>query len=125
MLKSCHYCGRIHDDKYDCGRKPKYRKHGDRVDKFHSSNRWTRLAIDIKNRDHYLCQACLHNLDGKGIRYTTDGLGVHHIVSVENDWDRRFDYENLITLCREHHEMAEAGRLDREKLEEIAAVNSG
>jgi len=23
MLKSCKYCGRIHDSKFDCGRKPK------------------------------------------------------------------------------------------------------
>lgn len=125
MLKSCKYCGRIHDAKYDCGKKPVYSKKGDRVDKFHSSHRWTKLAIDIKQRDHYLCQACLHDLDGEGVRYTIENLSVHHIESVEEEWYKRFDYDNLITLCREHHEMAEARRLDQEKLQEIAAANSG
>ena len=26
MLKSCKYCGRIHDSQYDCGRKPQPQK---------------------------------------------------------------------------------------------------
>lgn len=124
MLKSCKYCGRIHDDKCVCNYKPKYKKRGDRVDKFHSSSHWTRMAIYIKQRDHYLCQACLHGIDGKGIRYTIDNLGVHHIESVDSAWDKRFDYDNLITLCREHHEMAESGRIDQKKLQEIATINS-
>ena len=43
------------------------KKRGSASDKFHSSNRWTETARAIKERDHYLCQACLHNLDGAGV----------------------------------------------------------
>lgn len=119
MLKSCRYCGRIHDSKYDCGKKPIYRKHGSKPDQYHSSYQWTMLSKRIKQRDHYLCQACLHGLDGEGIRYTTDNLEVHHIIPISEEWELRRDHDNLITLCRMHHEMAEAGHLPRSKLQEI------
>ncbi len=123
MLKACKYCGKIHDRKYDCGKKPKKQKRGTISDKFHSGYRWTETAKAIKARDHYLCQACLHNLDGQGIRYTTDTLEVHHIVSIADDWDKRMDWDNLITLCRAHHELAEAGRIAGQRLTEIAHRN--
>lgn len=116
MLKSCGYCGRIHDSRFDCGKRPKKRKSGSQIDKYHSSYRWTKLSRRIKERDHFLCQACLYGLDNQGVRYTTKDLEVHHIFPVNAYWDRRNDFDNLITLCREHHEMAEAGKLSREKM---------
>ena len=119
MLKACKYCGKIHESKFDCGKKPKKRKRGSESDKFHSSNRWTETARAIKERDHYLCQACLHNLDGTGVRCTTDALEVHHIVPVSEDWDLRFDWSNHITLCRCHHELAESGALGRCALQKL------
>ena len=115
MLKVCSYCGRIHDKKHDCGKRIRYRRQSE-TDKFHTSYQWTMLARLIKNRDNYLCQACLHNLDKTGVRYTTDNLEVHHIVPVRECWERRKDQGNLITLCREHHEQAEAGKNSRERL---------
>ena len=36
------------------------------------------------------------------------------------DYDRRLDDDNLITLCRYHHEKAEKGLISRKKLLEIA-----
>lgn len=74
----------------------------------------------IRDRDHYLCQACLNNVDGRGIRYTTSDLEVHHIVPLSEDYERRLDEDNLITLCREHHEQAEEGLLSRAALHELA-----
>lgn len=82
MLKSCKYCGKIHDNKIDCGKKPVYRKKNGRTNQFHSSSKWTETSKAIKSRDHYLCQACLNNLDGNGIRYTTEQLEVHHIIPI-------------------------------------------
>lgn len=122
MLKSCKYCGKIHDSKFDCGKKPKTRKRGSESDKFHSSNRWTETARAIKERDHYLCKACLYNLDGEGVRYTTENLEVHHINPIAEDWDSRLDWDNLITLCRAHHEMAEGSRISREALRRVAEL---
>ena len=50
-------------------------------------------------------------------------LSVHHIEPLEECQERAFDTENLITLCSIHHEMAEAGRVPRELLHEIAKEN--
>ena len=58
-------------------------------------------------------------LDGAGVRCTTDALEVHHIVPVSEDWDLRFDWSNLITLCRCHHELAESGALGRCALQKL------
>lgn len=110
MLKSCTYCGRIHDKKYICPQKKEalkkrqVKKKQGVSDFFHSSAKWTRKSKAIRERDHHLCQACLHGIDGAGIRYTHDGLEVHHIVPISEDYDLRLDDDNLITLCRKRPE---------------------
>ena len=71
-----------------------------------------------------MCQACLRGLDGEGERCTYDGLEVHHIESLEKDFEKRTDDYNLITLCGNCHEKAEAGILSARKLQEIAIANS-
>lgn len=128
MLKSCPYCGRIHDSRMICAAKHaaiagRQHKRGTQEDKVHSSYRWTQLSRSIRDRDHYMCQACLHSLDGKGSRITSDGLEVHHIIPIDEAWDLRSDRENLITLCRYHHEQAECGKISRKSLKEIAKQN--
>ena len=46
---------------------------------------------------------------------------MHHIIPIEENYDKRLDENNLITLCRYHHEMAESGEIPREELQEIVA----
>ncbi len=48
-------------------------------------------------------------------------LSVHHIVPLAEDFNRRLDDGNLITLCGFHHEQAERGVISRELLLELAA----
>lgn len=92
---------------------------------FRSSYAWTKTSKRIRERDNYLCQACLHNLTGDGVAYTTDGLEVHHIESLEKDFEKRLDDDNLITLCKFHHELFEdaanqkQGGIDAKKMNEI------
>ncbi len=127
MLKACKYCGRIHDSKYICppkraAQQVRWQKRKESsIDRFRSSQRWTEKSIHIRERDRYLCLACLFNLDGQGSRITTTGLSVHHIIPIAEDWDKRLDDNNLITLCEEHHERAEDGTIDRKNL--LNAVN--
>ncbi len=45
---------------------------------------------------------------------------VHHIISLEADFDRRLDSYDLISLCSYHHELAENGRISAEILLDIA-----
>ena len=121
MLKSCQYCGHIHDSKTACPQKIRaqqlrWQKSGTKIDRFRGSARWKSMSLYIRRRDRFLCLACLYDLDGKGARITTAPLSVHHITPVAEDWNRRLDAGNLITLCDEHHERAEDGTIDRNLL---------
>lgn len=119
MLKSCKYCGNIHDSKYDCGKKPRRKKIRTEQNQFRSTNAWKNKSIQIRVRDHYLCQVCIRNLYHTQQQYNDKDLEVHHIIPVAEDYDRRLDNENLITLCEYHHEMSERGEIPREALKAI------
>ncbi len=127
MLKACSYCGRIHDSSYVCPQKAqrqlKYPK-DTRAAELRNSSRWQKTRDWIRRRDYNVCQLCLRNYEGTVRLYETEGLSVHHIVSLEEDESKAFDEDNLITLCRLHHEMAEEGRVPREDLIKIAKENS-
>lgn len=121
-MKSCAYCGRMHPVGYVCPKKPTYKpKDKDsQANKIRSTYAWQQTRERIKQRDNYLCQCCIRNYPGTRRRIEYDNLSVHHIISLENDSDKAFIDENLITLCDIHHEMAEAGEITAEALIEIA-----
>ena len=128
MLKSCQYCGRIHDKKYICLQKAQrikerqsYRStNNKKASDFHSSQKWTDKSLEIRQRDNYCCQVCIRGLYDPDRQYETDDISVHHIIPVAEGWDRRMDNDNLITLCSRHHEMAEKNEIKRKELLEIA-----
>ena len=120
MLKSCKYCGRIHDTKYVCEQK-------DIAEKKRMSNRkatnalrfrrttvWTNKSIDIRTRDKYMCLCCKAQLPGTVKQYNTSNLSVHHIVPIEEDYNLRLEDGNLMTVCDVHHEMCEAEQISRD-----------
>lgn len=114
MLKSCKYCGRIHDTKFDCGMKPKRKKEPTQINKFRWSRKWANKREDIKERDNYLCMVC----KAKGV-YNYNDLEVHHITPLEEDYDKRLDDEELITLCVTDHKAADRGEISKEYLYEL------
>ena len=118
MLRSCKYCGRIHDSKFDCGKKPIYKKNTE-ADKFRWTRAWKLKREEIKVRDKYLCQVCLRNLYNTVRQYNYTNLSVHHIVPIEENESRQLDNGNLITLCGYHHEKAEDGTISRAELAEM------
>lgn len=120
MLRSCKYCGKIHDSKYQCSEKPVRRKTRTKQNSFRSTEAWKRKSLDIRTRDNYLCQICIRKLYGTTRQYNNKEIEVHHIVPVAEDWDKRLDNSNLISLCSRHHEMAEAGKIPRMELIELA-----
>ena len=115
MLKSCKYCGKIHDSKHDCGKKPQKKKRCTKQNTFRNTNGWKRKAKEIKERDSYLCVICIM----RGA-ITTTGLEVHHIEPLEENYDMRLDNDNLITVCRYHHEQCESGMIARDYQHELA-----
>lgn len=124
MLKACSYCGRIHDSKYICPQKEQsiknrqsYRTEKSKQSRsFHNSKKWQDKREDIKFRDNYCCQVCVRGLHNPNRQYETEDTSVHHIIPLVEDYEKRLDDENLITLCSRHHEMAEKGDIDRREL---------
>lgn len=115
MLRSCVYCGRIHDSKKECGKRPPKRYKRSAWDAERNTSSWHRKSEEIKERSHYLCSVCF--ADGV---YTYDGLETHHIVKVRDRPDLLLEDSNLICLCRRHHEAAESGKIPPEVLKKLA-----
>ena len=120
MLKTCSICGKIHDFNQVCTRS--CNKKDTKASKFRKTNRWTQKSRSIRTRDKYLCRVCLSGKYETPYRYTYKELEVHHIVPIEEDYSKRLDSNNLITLCRMHHEMAESGEISREELLEMVGT---
>lgn len=125
MLKSCQYCGRIHEKSYVCPQKEqadrqRQKKGGSKETRFRYTKVWKEKREEIRGRDSHCCQVCVRGLEDPERMYETDELSVHHIIPLTEDWDRRMDGDNLLTLCRRHHEMAERGVIRRDVLMRIA-----
>jgi len=121
MLKSCRYCMRVHDSKIDCGRKPapKYFKRNNERDKFRWTIEWQHKREEIRIRDNQLCQVCIRKLYDTLDQYTYNDVSVHHAIALTDDFNRRLDNDNLITICGYHHEMAEAGKIPYKEIQKI------
>ena len=117
MKRSCKYCGRIHDSKYDCGKKPEYR--GSRkikeAEAGRYTNRWKVKARQIKEDAHWLCECCAD----RGV-FTYGNLEAHHIIPLIQAPELLLEDENLVALCRSCHEQAENGEINRVYLQELA-----
>ena len=118
MLKSCKHCGRIHDSKYTCPSKPKRNnyKEATEEDKFRSTYAWQKKRENIKERDKYLCQVCIRKIYNTLKKYNYTDIQVHHIVPIKENYELRLEDDNLISLCKYHHELAEKGDIPREIL---------
>lgn len=112
---------RIHDSKIDCGKKPKRVKQGNDKDRFRWTQAWQRKREEIKKRDKFLCQICIRELYETFDKYTYDNIEVHHAITLEEDFERRLDNDNLLTMCERHHEMAERFIIPREEILYIIA----
>ena len=122
MLTSCSYCHRIHDKSYICNAKRKARalmsqrfKKNSEENKLRNTNKWHNKSEQIRKDSRYLCSVC----EDEGI-YNYRDLEVHHITPLREDKSKLLDDSNLICLCRKHHELAEAGMIDREYLLKLA-----
>ena len=118
MLKSCKRCGRIHDSKYICPSKPTKNKDKEitEEDKFRSTYAWQRKRAYIKERDKGLCQVCIRKIYNTLKQYNYIDIQVHHIVPIKENYELRLEEDNLISLCKYHHELAEKGEIPRDTL---------
>lgn len=121
MLKTCSVCGKIHDYNKVCRRQTK--NNNTKENKFRNTNKWIEKRKQIKIRDKNLCQICITGKYDTMYRYNYKQLEVHHIIPIKEDYSKRLDSSNLITLCRYHHELAESGQIPREELLKIVEAN--
>lgn len=120
MKRSCQYCGGIHDRKYQCPSKPVRTNYKvTYIDKFRWSKPWQKKRKHINERDKHLCQVCIRELHNTQLKYNFTNIEVHHITPIAHEWDKRLDDDNLICLCKHHHEMAESGEISKEELRDI------
>lgn len=123
MKKACRYCGRIHDTGYICPKKPLKNKRTTAFDKFRSSSVWQNKREMIKKRDNYCCKICFLSIfDTKIDDFYTE---VHHIIPLAEDYSKRLDDDNLITLCERHHKLAENGVISRAELFSLTRPTTG
>ena len=111
MLVSCKYCSGLHRRGEVCPSKPVRQKESNKINKFRWSRQWRTKRNQIVDRDKYLCQVCKQDK-----RYTYENLEVHHIVPIVEDWYKRLDDNNLITLCVEHHKLADDNKIYKDYL---------
>lgn len=127
VLKTCPTCGKLHAFNAVCPKqienkrqyqasqdRSKYERSG-KADRFRSTKAWQRKREEIRSRDLNICRYCFlvrHKI-------TTADLSVHHIIPIEQDYSKRLSGRNLITLCRECHELAESGRITLETLRKL------
>ena len=122
MLVSCSYCNGMHKRGAACQFRPK-RKGGEKdpanyINRFRSTMAWRKKRAEIRRRDLELCQYCKE----RGI-YTFKKLEVHHIIPISDNWYKRLDNDNLITLCCSCHKMADRSEINKRVLWEIIAKN--
>lgn len=62
-----------------------------------SNHEWNLTRAAVINRDEGLCILCdSNNKEG----YAEE---VHHIIELKEDWSRRLDMTNLVSLCKRCH----------------------
>ena len=99
MFKSCNRYGGIHDSNYTCNKEKVFKKVDSEASRFRNEYKWKQKRKQIKERDKYLCKVCRCNIYHTTHVYNYNKIEVHHIVSLEQDYNKRLDDDNLITLC--------------------------
>lgn len=125
MYKTCSRCG-IVPENHICPYKTHKKKERDtQANRFRSSKAWTNKSIAVKKRDLYLCAVCMTGKYHTINTFNHDKLSVHHIIPLAEDYNKRLDERNLITLCSYHHKMAEDGEIPRDELLELVENKYG
>ncbi|YBZ93409.1 HNH endonuclease [Bacillus sp. AK031] len=77
----------------------------------------------IRARDKNLCQVCLLEQYNTQTKYNFNNIEVHHIEPLKENWDKRLEDTNLISLCAYHHKMADSEQIPREQLRGVIEKN--
>ena len=115
-MVTCKYCGIVPRGHICPYRKKRFEKKQTMQSRFRNTKSWQNKREEIYQRDRYLCRVCEANLYHTVNQLNWKNLEVHHIVPLCEDYNKRLDNDNLITLCKYHHTMADNGEIPREEL---------
>lgn len=83
---------------------------------FYRSKPWLKTRRIVLYRDNHLCQVCLAR--GR----ITHAVAVHHIEELRENYNRRTDVKNLISLCSRHHKIVhdeyDKGKENKKRMQE-------
>ncbi len=113
-MKSCSYCGRIHQANYICQKKQARVKEPTEASRLRTCRRWDKTRKRVYERDHFLCRVCFRR--GK---FTSEALEAHHIQPLREAPELAYEDENIITLCQRHHKEADRGIISRDFLKDL------
>lgn len=72
----------------------------DKYAQFYNSAEWKAARNQKFVEADGLCERC--RAKGKLVQ----GIDVHHIIPIDQDWSKRLEHDNLILLCKDcHNEM--------------------
>lgn len=118
IYKRCSGCGKriLESERCSCmsRRHKEYDKTRDtNIRRFYSGSRWNTLAAYMKVRYQGLdIYELIHN------NARVEGCALHHIFPVRDNWEKRFDPENLILLSESNHRKFH-NMMDEGKTEEV------
>lgn len=113
MLRSCSYCGRIHDTNYKCNSRLRVETE---EYKLRNTYKWHDKSREIRERALHVCEVC----KDKGSVNAGDNIEIHHITKLRDDPNGLLDNYNLVCLCVSHHKSADAGEIDPDYLRKLA-----
>jgi len=109
----------MHKEDYICDKKPANQKRNTKAVRFRNSITWQQKREEIKKRDKHLCQVCIRNLYNPRFQYQYENIQVHHAIPVIESDSGHLDNNNLITICAEHHRMADNYKIPLLKIQKI------
>lgn len=80
---------------------------------FYKSSVWQKCRAYILSRDDYLCQECLVTVG------PVPADTVHHIIHLKDDWEKRLDPDNLISVCASCHNKLHPEKSNKKNKEKI------
>lgn len=115
MWKSCSKCGKIHKAGYKCPVAAIPQRGRTLDQKLRSTSRWQKKSEEIREKSKHLCALCREENV-----FTYNDIEVHHIEKLKDAPEKLLDNYNLVCLCKYHHELADAGKIEASHLLELA-----
>ena len=111
-------CKCLKDTVKEYNRNIRYNKDNKEYSSFYNTTHWNRMSKYIRSKYNGLCLVCY-------VRYKImNGANVvHHIIELKEDYSKRLEEDNLITLCHSCHNILHSNYTEKVKQELYSIKN--